>query len=231
MSLSGVLVLAVALLAAIWRRRLDARLARTLDRVDERLSGISEQISAAATGPREPDADLETAIGSTIELRRGAATDARRLRSIAGSRRWPHQRPTSRRRRRNPGAGPNRRGCRNAVRRPARRDALRLGNRIVGVRRPWRPEDGPRRSPRPRRSRHALRLLPPPPLVRCRGGRAPLRRSPFGPCPRSRTRSASSRSRSARPPTCSPGSGARSPSRRRCPRRSARPGAADDRSA
>ena len=63
------LVLAVALLAAIWRRRLDARLARTLDRVDERLSGISEQISSAASGPREPDADLETAIGSTIELR------------------------------------------------------------------------------------------------------------------------------------------------------------------
>ncbi len=56
-------------LVALWavlRRPLDARIAWALQQVDERLAGITEQISAAARAVEEPDAGLGDAIGSTI---------------------------------------------------------------------------------------------------------------------------------------------------------------------
>ena len=79
-------------LVALWavlRRPLDARIAWALQQVDERLAGITEQISAAARAVEEPDAGLGDAIGSTIELgevlqRTLAAAEA--LTAVDGSR-------------------------------------------------------------------------------------------------------------------------------------------------
>ena len=79
-------------LVALWavlRRPLDARVARALQQVDERLAEITEQISAVARGTGELDAGLGDAIGSTIELgevmqRTLAAAEA--LTAVDGSR-------------------------------------------------------------------------------------------------------------------------------------------------
>jgi len=57
-------------LVALWlasRRPLDARVTKALERVDERLAGLSERIEAASARPVEPAFGLD-AIGSTIEL-------------------------------------------------------------------------------------------------------------------------------------------------------------------
>lgn len=79
-------------LVALWavlRRPLDARIAWALQQIDERLAGITEQISAAARAVAEPDAGLGDAIGSTIEVgevlqRTLAAAEA--LTAVDGSR-------------------------------------------------------------------------------------------------------------------------------------------------
>ncbi len=87
----GAICVAGVLIAlwAVLRRPLDARVARALQQVDERLAEITEQISAAARGAGEPDAGLGDAIGSTIELdevlqRTLAAAEA--LTAVDGSR-------------------------------------------------------------------------------------------------------------------------------------------------
>jgi diguanylate cyclase (GGDEF)-like protein len=82
----------VGVLVALWavsRRPLDARVAKALQQVDERLVAITDQISAAALGTGAPDAGLGDAIGSTIELgdvlqRTLAAAEA--LTAVDGSR-------------------------------------------------------------------------------------------------------------------------------------------------
>lgn len=58
------------MLVALWlasRRPVDSRIATALERVDERLVGLTARIEAAAGRPAEPTSGLDT-IGSTIEL-------------------------------------------------------------------------------------------------------------------------------------------------------------------
>ena len=59
------------MLVALWRasrRPNDARIATALERVDQRIAGLTERIEAAAALRGEPASGLGDAIGSTIEL-------------------------------------------------------------------------------------------------------------------------------------------------------------------